>query len=45
MLTGMNCFFNNKFSEAKEIFEKRAKEYVYFDICLKELRLIYLVIW
>lgn len=28
MLNGMNCFFNNKFSEARAIFEKRAKEYV-----------------
>ncbi|KAL9539266.1 hypothetical protein PS6_011278 [Mucor atramentarius] len=26
MLNGMNCFFNNKFSEARAIFEKRAKE-------------------
>lgn len=26
MLTGMNCFFNNKFSQAKAIFEKRAKD-------------------
>ncbi|CEP17065.1 hypothetical protein [Parasitella parasitica] len=33
MLNGMNCFFNNKFSEARAIFEKRAKEYVISGLC------------
>jgi hypothetical protein len=26
MLKGMNFFFNNKFSEAKAVFEKKSKE-------------------
>lgn len=34
MLNGMNCFFNNKFSEARAIFEKRAKEYVLYGIAV-----------